>query len=364
MKIQVQKVKSSNIESVGYNSITKDLLVVFKGNNEYLYNNVPQEHYEKMIDSTISPGSYLAKSIKGHFEYSKVKDVATTEPLLKNDGTAAQKQSIKTMSLKGLEFKAKELVENLKESGFVLITGHDLTKEDIDLFYSEWENFFNSDEKNFYLYNEDQSGYFPMESEKAKYSDIPDLKEFYQYYEGLSIDPIMGLTKHIRQDLNQLGHFLLLQIFKGLPEEIRNSTSEPIPNMVLDSKGAMFRIINYPPMTNIPVGAVRSAAHEDINLITLLPMSTAEGLQILGNNGEWIDVGGDPHAIIVNVGDMLSAATKGYLKSTTHRVVNKNMDKPRLSAPLFIHPRPEVVLSEGLTAGQYLEERLKQIRAK
>jgi isopenicillin N synthase-like dioxygenase len=363
MKIQVQKVKSSNIESVGYDAATKDLLVVFKGNNEYLYSNVPAEHFEKMTDPTVSPGSYLAKSIKGHFGYAKVKDVAIDE-LPKNDETIAQKQTIKTMSLKGLEFKAKELVDNLKESGFVIITDHNINKADLDLFYSKWKNFFNSDEKNLYLNTRNYSGYFPLESEKAKYSNIPDLKEFYQYYEGLSPDPTMGLTKHIRNGLDTLGHFLLLQIYKGLPEEIRDTTSEPIPNMALGSNATMLRIINYPKMDNIPDGAVRSAAHEDINLITLLPMSTTEGLQVLARNGEWIDVGGDPNAIIINIGDMLQEITKGYLKSTTHRVVNINMDKARLSAPLFIHPRPEVRLSEKYTAGEYLAERLYQIKAK
>jgi hypothetical protein len=32
-----------------------------------------------------------------------------------------------------------------------------------------------------------------------------------------------------------------------------------------------------------------------------------------------------------------------------------------MSLPLFLHPRPEVVLSDRYTAGSYLDERLKEL---
>jgi hypothetical protein len=38
--------------------------------------------------------------------------------------------------------------------------------------------------------------------------------------------------------------------------------------------------------------------------------------------------------------------------------------KSRVSLPLFLHPRDEVVLSERYTAGAYLAERLRELGVK
>jgi hypothetical protein len=50
------------------------------------------------------------------------------------------------------------------------------------------------------------------------------------------------------------------------------------------------RVIYYPPTVGAPPGAVRSAAHEDINLITLLSGATADGLELLRRDGTWMPV--------------------------------------------------------------------------
>jgi isopenicillin N synthase-like dioxygenase len=112
-------------------------------------------------------------------------------------------------------------------------------------------------------------------------------------------------------------------------------------------------------------GAVRAAAHEDINLITLLPAATQPGLEVQDLKGNWHKIECDPGTIVVNVGDMLQEASGGVFKSTTHRVVNPEGENvARYSIPLFVHPRSECVLSKKYTAGQYLDERLKEIGLK
>ena len=60
-----------------------------------------------------------------------------------------------------------------------------------------------------------------------------------------------------------------------------------------------------------PKGAVRSAQHEDINLITLLVGATADGLQVMDHDGTWIEVEGNHDHIIVDSGDMLQNLTNG-----------------------------------------------------
>jgi isopenicillin N synthase-like dioxygenase len=83
----------------------------------------------------------------------------------------------------------------------------------------------------------------------------------------------------------------------------------------------------------------------------------------------------------VNVGDMLQRLTNDLLKSTTHRVVNPPREKwhePRLSIPFFLHPISAMDLScleecvteeqplkyAPITAGEYLDQRLKEIGLK
>ena len=70
--------------------------------------------------------------------------------------------------------------------------------------------------------------------------------------------------------------------------------------------------------------------------------------------------------IVINIGDMLQEASSGYFPSTIHRVINpkKTQNLSRYSIPLFLHPRPEVILSDRYTADSYLLERLKEIGLK
>ena len=258
----------------------------------------------------------------------------------------------------------EELVAGLKETGFAIISNHSISRGDLMAFYKSWEVFFNSPQENkdLFLFSEtNQSGYYPMKSEKAKGFDKADLKEFFHYYAGKTPDPTNGTTSWMYRRMNELGEKILYKVEQGLPDEIRMGLTESLSKMVRGSKDTLFRVIHYPAMELAEEGSLRAAPHEDINLITLLPMATADGLQVLHTDGSWIDVGGDPNAIIVNVGDMLQEATRGYLKSTTHRVLNKDMSNPRYSAPLFIHPRSDVVLSSRYTAGSYLKERLIEI---
>jgi isopenicillin N synthase-like dioxygenase len=78
---------------------------------------------------------------------------------------------------------------------------------------------------------------------------------------------------------------------------------------------------------------------------------------------------------------MLQRLTNNRLSSTTHRVVNpprELMHLPRFSMPFFMHPRSEMDLTclpecvsaaqpaayPPITAGEYLNERLREIGLK
>ena len=124
--------------------------------------------------------------------------------------------------------------------------------------------------------------------------------------------------------------------------------------------------IHYPPVENAEQGATRAAAHEDINLITLLLSGSKPGLQAKDADGNWHDISCDSGMITINNGDMLAMASNDYYPSTTHRVVNPDVGQnhSRYSMPMFLHPRSEVLLKPGITADEYLQARLKEIGLK
>jgi isopenicillin N synthase-like dioxygenase len=160
-----------------------------------------------------------------------------------------------------------------------------------------------------------------------------------------------------------LGATLLGYIAHSLPAPISAQLTEPLRDMIVDSQQTMLRVLHYPP---IPKGqpVFRAAPHEDINLLTLLPAADGPGLELQLPEGEWVSVPQQPGQLIVNIGDMLQEATGGYLPSTTHRVATPDASHPsasRMSLPLFLHPRPDVVLSERYSAEQYLRQRLNEL---
>src|SRR5690606_32351224 len=74
---------------------------------------------------------------------------------------------------------------------------------------------------------------------------------------------------------------------------------------VADMGNSVLRLLHYPPVEADDRGAVRAAAHGDINLITLLLGAEESGLELLGRDGKWLAVEPPERALVVNVGDML-----------------------------------------------------------
>ena len=257
---------------------------------------------------------------------------------------------------------------SLRETGFAVLTNHGIDADRIGQIYSTWADFFaqSEDDKAEYI-QEGQRGFFPYLSENAKGAAQKDLKEFYQVYPDARVPGDQeGITRQTYQELSQLGQRLLGWLQAELPQNLRDSLSMPLGEMAKDSPKTMFRILHYPPVDNAfaEAGAIRAAAHEDINLITLLLAGSAPGLQAQDVQGQWHEVSCDPGMIAVNAGDMLQMATQGYFPSTTHRVVNPQgqaAEQPRYSMPIFIHPHSQVELQPGTTADDYLNERLREI---
>jgi isopenicillin N synthase-like dioxygenase len=263
---------------------------------------------------------------------------------------------------------AKLFVKSLRETGFGVLKNHPIQQSLVSSIYQNWQDFFNTEEKSALLFDrETQDGFFPMSvSETAKGFKKKDIKEYYHYYPwGKCPQSLKDEIATYYQEANSLAEELLSWIEKHSPKEVAELYSQPLSNMIKESQQTLLRILHYPPLSgDEELDAIRAAAHEDINLITILPAANEPGLQVKGNGDDWIDVPSDFGNLIINIGDMLQEASAGYFPSTSHRVINpEGADKTRsrISLPLFLHPRPDVVLSERHTADSYLKERLREL---
>ena len=262
----------------------------------------------------------------------------------------------------------KQFVESLRQTGFGVLKNHPIEQSSVTSIYQNWQAFFNSDEKLHYAFdNTSHDGFFSTKvSETAKGFKKKDIKEYFHYYPWGKCPP--NLKQELQdyyQAANDLASELLGWVEKYSPADVAAHYSEPLSGMATDSDQTLLRVLHYPPITgNEEPDAIRAAAHEDINLLTILPSANEPGLQVKGTGDEWIDVPCDFGNLIVNIGDMLQEASGGYFPSTSHRVINPkgaDQSKSRISLPLFLHPRPEVVLSKRHTAKTYLAERLREL---
>lgn len=262
----------------------------------------------------------------------------------------------------------QRFVASLRETGFAVLRHHPLPPSLLTSIYRHWLAFFAGGDAEAWRYDpRHQDGYFPPEvSETAKGQSVKDLKEYYHVYPWGRIPPALRdeILDYYRR-AEALAATLLGWIEAETPAEIAVHYREPLSRMIEGSQQTLLRVLHYPPLRGDEVpGAVRAAAHEDINLITVLPAANEPGLEVRSREGEWLAVPCDPGQLVINVGDMLQEASRGYFPSTTHRVVNPRgpaREQSRLSLPLFLHPRPEVVLSERHTADSYLKERLHEL---
>jgi len=295
--------------------------------------------------------------------------------------------------------KKKQFVQSLGKAyetvGFVAVKNHGIPDELISDLYKNTQEFFSLplEQKRKYEIKglAGQRGYTSFGTEHAKGSDEPDLKEFFQYGQmpskdfkeevypdNIQVDEVINFNQTFElayQSFERSGIALLqaIALYLGLEETYFDD--------FVHNGNSILRAIHYPPITHEPKSAIRAEQHEDINLITLLVGASADGLEILSKSGEWVPVTSLPEQIVVNVGDMLQRFTNNKLCSTTHRVVNPKRElwhTSRFSIPFFLHPKASMSLKcldvcidhnnpkvyEDCTAGEYLDERLREIGLK
>lgn len=236
-----------------------------------------------------------------------------------------------------------------------------------------------------------QRGFTPFGVETAKGETNHDLKEF--WHVGRDLPPGHPYRDHMADNvwpdaevaefrqavgwlygaLDQMGLKVLEAIaaYLGLDRHFFDPT--------VDFGNSILRLLHYPPLGQ-EGPHIRAAAHEDINVITLLLGAEEAGLEVRDADGRWIAINPLPGALVCNIGDMLQRLTNHRLPSTTHRVVNPAPERrgfARYSTPFFLHFNSDYLIRTlpscidaahpdrhptPITANDYLQERLKEIR--
>lgn len=281
----------------------------------------------------------------------------------------------------------------LRDVGFFAVTNHGVELSLVDQAYMFTRAFFDLPEATKKSYENleigGQRGYTSFGREHAKDSKAPDLKEFWHVGQDLpathrlakiypenvwpkEVPEFKPVMTNLYKQLDTCSSALLQACALYIGEE-KNLISR-----MAEDGNTILRLIHYPPVAaDANPQSIRAAAHEDINLITLLIDATSSGLELQTRDGKWMPVVTPPGCIIADAGDMLQNLTNGYFKSTTHRVVNpENSRERRFSMPYFVHPRGEVSLKPltscvaktggksvhpDITAGDYLAQRLREI---
>ncbi len=277
--------------------------------------------------------------------------------------------------------------------GFVALKGHFLDNELVDNLYEQIKKFFELPVETKQKYEipgiGGQRGYVSFGKESAKGKKEGDLKEFWHFGQYVENNPKLeeeypaNVTVEELPEFNEVGKQTYKMLEKTAKFVLRSlalhlGLEETYFDQYIFNGNSILRPIHYPPIHEEPKGAVRAAAHGDINLITLLMGAHGKGLQVQNHEGEWIDAIAEPDELMINVGDMLSRHSNNKLKSTIHRVVNPPKElwgTSRYSIPFFMHPVSEMKLDvldkcidaenpkqfEDITAGDFLNERLREL---
>ena len=281
------------------------------------------------------------------------------------------------------------LFEGFKYFGFIILKDHGVERSLLGRAYELSAEFFSLSENEKmrgYAGADGQRGYTPFGREHAKDSPHPDLKEF--WHVGREFAPGSPLADiyppNVWPERPEGFRETFLDLYNALEEAGLVMLEALAPSLdvpqdhfraMATDGNAILRLLHYPPVPDdADPNCIRAAAHEDINLITILVAANGAGLELLDRNGQWLPVETDPDNLIVDAGDMLARICNDVIPATTHRVVNPSgPNVSRYSMPFFMHPHPDAVLSciesckgagakyPDITAHAFLMQRLKEI---
>lgn len=350
-----------------------------------------QPRMPQAMHKLAGPGKALLVKIRSLGQIFTAKPAQTGDKGTMTDLTTVPELSLAAYTQGDEETRTnfqQALYAGFRHFGFIILKDHGIDETLLQRAYDLSASYFAlpEDEKRKHIIGlGGQRGYTPFGTEHAKGNHFPDLKEFWHVgQEFTTDDPLADIYEQNIWPENPTGfRETFLNLYQALENagQVMLEALAPsigvVPNYfkgMASDGNSILRLLHYPP---IPEGSdpncVRAAAHEDINLITLLVAASSTGLELLDRDGKWLPVEGSPNALIVDAGDMLARITNNHIPATTHRVANPaGPNLPRYSMPFFMHPHSNALLScierycdgsemPAISADGFLQERLREI---
>ncbi|KAK9714909.1 hypothetical protein RND81_06G130100 [Saponaria officinalis] len=156
----------------------------------------------------------------------------------------------------------------------------------------------------------------------------------------LTTNHLGSTVKQFATTVSELAQKLANILAENLGNTSNKEGTRVIKEICLPST-CYLRMNRYPPCPKY-YDVFGLMPHTDSDFITILYQDQVGGLQLV-KDGKWIQVMPNPHALIVNIGDLLQAWSNGVYKSVEHRVVaNKKVE--RLSIAYFLCPSYDAII--------------------
>lgn len=247
-----------------------------------------------------------------------------------------------------------------RQTGFMLITGHEVSAQITIQLYDLARVFFDHPEDWKRQYEnrglvKGGASYAPLASEALSATlgqKTPgDYKESLDYGSQLmgnvwpqEPEGIEASYRAYFKEMEKLAHHLRRAF--SLAAGLAPDHFEP----AFEGHLSALRVINYPDQKVAPIpGQVRAGEHTDYGFMTILRSEASSGgLQVRQRNGQWLDVPAINGAYVVNIGDAFMRWTNDEWVSTPHRVINPPQTVAgtarRQSIPFFVNPNSETLI--------------------
>jgi isopenicillin N synthase-like dioxygenase len=137
--------------------------------------------------------------------------------------------------------------------------------------------------------------------------------------------------------MDVVGVAILRALALGLGQRIDHFDSAVLPR-----GDPHLKIIRYPAQDAPRDAGQGVGMHHDSGLVSFVLQDDVGGLQV-EIDGSLVDATPRRGTYVMNLGEMLQAATSGYLRATKHRVASPPPGKERISIAYFFHPRLDCV---------------------
>ncbi|MEI6496186.1 MAG: 2-oxoglutarate and iron-dependent oxygenase domain-containing protein [Actinomycetota bacterium] len=136
-------------------------------------------------------------------------------------------------------------------------------------------------------------------------------------------------------ELDRVSRWLLRALALALGQPIDRFDSAVLPDPEV-----LVRMIRYPAAPVLSRGTLGKAVHHDLGLITLVHHDAGDGLQ-MWHDDAYLDIPARPGAYVLNLGDIMRRASRGYFRAARHRVVSPTTSRERLALAYFFNPSLE-----------------------